>query len=650
MLVMALALAQAAIAAPPTGGQSLQQMFDAASQALERGDYAAAVADFEALEPRLPSARSRAVARARKGQALVGLKRIQEGTAVLRAALADLPADDATIRADRYAVAITLASVEELAFDYASARQDYALAETFADQPTDRLAALIGHTRTTIFYDPAAAVALADQLQATIAKTPSATSEMRGMSQILKGRALLNAGQVAQSRIELLAAVRTLGGLTLKVNINDVAARSDLALAATLAGDRASAKEYLAYSGAGTQEQIFALGADMNPPACGEDGLSPDDVAVIEFGVADDGSVTRPVPVYSTARDDKALAFARAVAGWSWTAEDAAKIPAFFRAQTRLEMRCTNQFARPGIMSIPRVALRAWLDDNKVVRFDPRVPATAAVPLLTAELDRRAAAQGEAITLIPILMALAESPVTAHDPSMAWLKRASTIADRLQAPPLVRTMFLAQQLMGETSKSQTGSMRELGVKLAALRDAPGTSKDARSQALLTILIADTQPPRRSAEIESLLNPIAADQRLDSKDPFRIAALTRIASIRARHGDLDQARAAYLQTGLSAQQCALTDVSPARLLGRPTTNDIPQDAINWHISGWAETEFDIQADGRTSNVRTVIAYPPFVYGPPMVKVEMHSRYTQSYRPDGGLGCGAFRTTQRFRIIS
>ncbi len=53
-------------------------------------------------------------------------------------------------------------------------------------------------------------------------------------------------------------------------------------------------------------------------------------------------------------------------------------------------------------------------------------------------------------------------------------------------------------------------------------------------------------------------------------------------------------------------------------------DFPPETIEWGISGWSNTEFDIKADGSTTNVRATIAYPPFVFAKPTVKIFERTR--------------------------
>lgn len=85
----------------------------------------------------------------------------------------------------------------------------------------------------------------------------------------------------------------------------------------------------------------FSTGVDIKPPACGgPEGLQPEDVAVIEFSIRDDGSIGLVAPIYSSRKGSAALQFARAVKGWSWPPERVKEIDPFFRALTRLEMRC----------------------------------------------------------------------------------------------------------------------------------------------------------------------------------------------------------------------------------------------------------------------------------------------------------------------
>ena len=48
---------------------------------------------------------------------------------------------------------------------------------------------------------------------------------------------------------------------------------------------------------------------------------------MIEFGLGEDGAIKRVEPIYAKGRREVALAYARAVQGWSWTTDAAKAIP-----------------------------------------------------------------------------------------------------------------------------------------------------------------------------------------------------------------------------------------------------------------------------------------------------------------------------------
>ena len=73
-----------------------------------------------------------------------------------------------------------------------------------------------------------------------------------------------------------------------------------------------------------------------------------------------------------------------------------------------------------------------------------------------------------------------------------------------------------------------------------------------------------------------------------------------------------------------------------------------EALRWGFEGWAISQYDVDAEGRTQNTRTVVAYPPFVFGPAANGIIKGARYAKTFRPDGGLGCGSLTQRVVFRI--
>jgi len=88
---------------------------------------------------------------------------------------------------------------------------------------------------------------------------------------------------------------------TAKIDPMDAAARSDAAIAFLLGGNADEARRYMAYTGAGRMKKgSFDPAAEMRSPDCGGDaGLKPNDVAVVEFNIADDGTIERARPIYA---------------------------------------------------------------------------------------------------------------------------------------------------------------------------------------------------------------------------------------------------------------------------------------------------------------------------------------------------------------
>jgi outer membrane biosynthesis protein TonB len=148
------------------------------------------------------------------------------------------------------------------------------------------------------------------------------------------------------------------------------------------------------------------------------------------------------------------------------------------------------------------------------------------------------------------------------------------------------------------------------------------------------------------DAEAVLQAIINDSRIADKDPLKVGALVRLASLKAQQGELAAARDNFLKTGLSAQQCSLVDAKPAMKRTGVSSNDYPMEMIRLGVSGWTRIEFDVLPSGETANRRAVISYPPFAFGEAAVKGMAATRYTQTYRPQGELGCGGASVNFRF----
>lgn len=645
------ALLLAAIA--PSGGlaqqPSVQQQFETASDLLKAAKWAEALAAFEALEARLANnARSLAVVRVRKGDALHRLGRNAEAVASVKAGLADLPATDQSLREDRYLGIMFLGNVDAAALDYASAVSRYASAEAIAKGPHEQIRAAYSKLRVNVFIDPEGALRDADRI-APMLEAPEFDGPTRARFWVTRGRILLNLGRHAEAKAVFGKAVAALGGLSLKVDVDDIVARSDYAIAAMLSGDEEGARKYLAYTGAGRfPDRDFMTGAEMMAPPCGgPDGLQPDDVAVVEFSIGDDGAVTSAQPIYASRRGEVALEFARVAAAWSWSRDELKNIPAFFRALTRVEIRCSTSSARPSVVSLLMPALDGWLAQRGVKGVElGESSAVRRLAPLEQELAKREKAGGVgSLELVPVLTQLAGLPVLPSDRALAYAERALAIVEEEKAPAEAR-LALAQFVWRARGSGARDGRTYPAALQAALTD-PGFSASPHARSALRLMLVDNWGKRRNAESATLLREVADDAGLAPNDPFRVGALIRLASQEQRAGNIEVARAAFEKTGLAAEQCALADAPPALKYSGASSSDFPDEAMRWGFSGWAVVQYDVTANGVSANQRTLMAYPPFVFGKAAVAMTKQSRWEASYRPAGGLGCGG--STWRVRFI-
>lgn len=648
MLVVAFAAVLAAQGSPAV---TTQQAFEAAAAAAQREDWADAFARLDALETKLAagkSSRSLALVRVRKGEALLGLGRIREAEASVRAGLAGLPTGDPSLREDRVFANIMLGGIAERGFDFPAAYAAYGEALMQGAGMALETSARIGSVRAGTFVDPRAAAAAADRaLQAVTGKDKSAR-DLRAQWRTLKGRALLNAGDFAGASAELARATQELGGLTTRVSYADLVARSDMSIAALLAGQSDKAREYLAYTGAGRFETGYLPGPFHHPlPACGtESGLRADDVAVVQLAVRENGRVAGATPIYGS-RSGVAAALAKSLQDWTWSAEEVAKLPSFLRQFTRLEVRCRQTPDQVSVLEMMRREHDAWAVQGTGTES---VAFLRALPLVT--LRTRLAANGTALRArLAAARAIEDHPMADNAALRETAAQASTIAEAGQAPPSVLAYWSVSRAALD-SFDPAVPLKERAARqesaLTAIADTPALRADARAQASLALLRAEVVPSddkQASDRKEAALRRVADWPGLPADDAFKVGAKVRLASVLSRAGRNEDARKVYAGVGLPVGGCPVLDAGRATRRTGASSGDFPTAAMEWGFSGWANTESIIGTD-RATAVRTLFAYPPFVFGPAAQGIARSARYEPSFRPESEAICGGQSVTIRF----
>lgn len=632
---------------PPTAAKAsmtTQQAFEAATQLTTNGAWAEALAAWEAIEkrPRM-AARAVGIIRVRKGYVLSRLGRFDEAAEAIRLGLAALPANDPTLADDRFLGENERGLIASRALDYATAADAWTKALQSATENTDRLTALTALTTVQTFLDTTAAKASLAELK-LLAATMALTPKDKGNLLVVETELLLNDGRFSEAAKSGRAAVNAFGGLSASnIHLDDAVARSDTAIAMLLAGQDEDARQFLAYSGAGQSTKEFARGLSMPVPLCGaEDGLKPEDVAVVEFNINEDGTISSTRPIYAAGGGAAGLAFASAARDWSFDSKTLQALPAFFRNKARVELRCSTAFPRPSLTGLINNVLVRWLDEQGAA-----APDEVALPQAwrrdlarLAELEQKGVVAGA--PLVAVLTALAANPLSPREDAKLNATRALALLDD-RAPPLARLSLELRVLNTSGTERRRASVYRAGIQ--ALLARPIYRDDPRARAVIRLLLADALGLAHIAEAKAMIDPVAQDSQLPATDAFKIGALIRLASLNARQGKTEEAQSAFERTGLDGEQCALADAVPKLV---SIGGDFPKEAQRWGFEGWTTNEVDVGADGSVPVARSIVSYPPFVFTKAGVATVKSARYTKSYRPSGGVGCRAQPMSVKFSL--
>ena len=642
---LAVALPAAAQQAQPPG-PTIQQQFDAASAALAADNLDEAVRQYEALEARLArtgNARSLAIVRVRKASALLRLQRLPEAAEALRLGLPALPASDATLNEDRFVGHVALGRIAELGLDYRGAMAHYRAAKTIEVEPGLRLDLFRGLIQSEMFFDPAAALADADEaLRVAAAGSPGARG-LEGQLRTMRGRVLLNMGRLPEARDELERALRLLGGLTTRVSVPDIVARSDLAIASAVAGDHDAARRYLAYTGAGnTVRASLPTSGRMEPPSCGN-GLEPGDVGVVELSIREDGTVGHASPVYSSRQSEPALLFARAAMGWRFPTAEARRLHPVFRTAIRVELRCTRRAAEgDGPEPWETAEVERWSATHGVaLELDPPLDRTA--QQLRADLSAAEARHGAAAPqlLVP-LVRLGHNGELRPRERVGSLRRALAIAAAARAPSLylARLALKIAHDEHEAGSAASSEMPDFGRLLAD----PAIAGDPGAAAAVQLRMANAlYQNRRWSEAADVLAAVRGTG-LGPDHPLMPAVFDLLAAIEAGRGDEAAAMAAWGAIPAGAPRCT---VPAARLPLAVSSSDFPRSAVEWGFEGLVNIETLVGRSGAVGPPRTIFAYPPFVFDRGGEELAARIRYAPAFVPPEG-PCVVFRQRIRFEL--
>lgn len=656
-LVPAIALGWcgAALAQGAAAG-SLQQDFDAATAAQQAGKCAEAEPIFARLaaDPRVkPGSLAAATVSLRRGLCHIATGAVNRGAEEVRQGLDRIEAAGPDLLPDAVDGHMMLARLALRQFDHdaAVAHLRHVLAIPGYADAGEPLALL---TQATLFDGDDTALKTIDHALALVLATPAGhdRNQAEARWRTLRARALMATGAYAAAAKDADRALALAGGLTTNVSLSDVALRADAAEAALLNKQPDRARQLLAYTGAGRIEKSpFATARVMDTPACDEAaGLRPDDVAVAEFSIGDDGAVSSSQTVFTRGNTMVANRFARAVRGWRWQPEELAKIPPFFRQLVRVELRCTQNGSLPGVLAPLRQRVIEW--GNSFLANEPRDQGGEPTLAWLRTVAARREAAGKAREAGWLLIEAVFLDPIRHPDDLAQIDHGIALLG--DADPAMRATAQAMRVLvdvwGRASAATLAgrSGGNLAALLAEASERPEIAADPLAQNSLRFeSLARRGSGTFGADAAKVLQAVADDARLDAASPLRQVALLRLANIAARQGQRDQAEALFARTGLSAEQCSLVGDIP-RLRNSNFDGAFPVDAMSMGFEGWVKLEFDIATDGHTVNPRALIAYPPFVFVDGAKSIMTMARFDTSFRPGGKLACAARDETVNFRL--
>ena len=661
LLILALTAAPAALAAStPAASGSLQAQFDAATKAWEAGDCAAALPIFTRLanDPRItPGTVPAGAIVLRQGQCLVRAGAIEEGESAISRGVAILRKAGPELAGDVSLGETTLGDIATDRWDHDAAVVHYtaALAQSAG---MDRIGTLGRLAKLLSFDGGDRALGYAEEGLRVLAASPKPSKLQLAGFHTLHARVLLNQGRTKEAYSELELVLSLSGGLTTKVSIEQATMRADLAQAALLMGRKDQARTYLAYTGAGRiAESPFAMATALDLPPCGpETGLSPDDVAIVEFGIAANGTVDRAQTIYARGTYAMASTFARAVSRWYWDPDSLTKVPAFYRRSTRVELRCSASGGGvPDITSPVRQRFTKWAS-NQIPSADfTDMTRRREVEVMHRILDA-AEARNDAPGAIAALGVLALAEPGRGKPARDRIDRALALAQSASVPAdatgylrLAKAETELREKLSSRSSGWTAYDRMTGEIFTALAQDPAAAGDPLLQDTALIMALPRLAVRGlSAPSQATLRKVADDERLGPGHPLRQLALLKLANLSAVDRDFTAAQGYFKRTGLSEEQCSLIGPTPARRSDGAADSKFPAEAMMMGFEGWVRMEFNIKANGTTGPPRPTIAYPPFVFVEAATQVALGVRYEASFRPAGGSACSAHSETIRFTI--
>ncbi|KPF60993.1 hypothetical protein IP88_15820 [alpha proteobacterium AAP81b] len=556
---------------------------------------------------------------------------------VFRRDLVELAKSD---RAARSALLRLAGETAEAGFDFETAQGDFTAAAAAALSPVDRAAALLGLARLQLFSDP---VAAARTLLATAAEPRAAA-----VADVYRARLAMAAGDRAAAITLLGKAMAAAAALGTPDSADTLrAALADRAQIAVDTGDLATGASLLALVGAGDEgspkiEQRFTPACDL------ANGLTEADGAIFEVrgyaGIPDTAALVRldrPGSVRAAA------ILARALREFRWTGSSA------LNRGIRVYIACSAA-GRWRDNGADDETMARWLAQagvgpyyNPTLDGDARADADRTRLLALAGRDGPAA-----LSLVPVLLALAENASLSDDERRGYRERALAILTANDAPaPVLLPVRLRLAFPRAADRAADDPLTIVSRFPGALATLSATDRASRVALRLRIILAGARRAtgdNDGAEADYRAIIAEADRDRPALDPLRRVASYELARLLDAGGRRDDATAIRRAAMIATNLCEDADNPPGGGNIAIRGDDYPVPARKASVDGFVLVARQVGADGSHGGGRIVYSQPPGLFDAASLAPVAASRSPPPLRGGLPFACAASALPIRWRL--
>lgn len=388
---------------------------------------------------------------------------------------------------------------------------------------------------------------------------------------------------------------------------------NDRATGAALAGDRAKLVRLLAIDRSNRSQNSGQNQVASNLPVCGENGVTRDDLAVVE--ALRTAPPERPgIGLVWASRPGIGQLFVTA-------ARRSGQLVVNDGAIAQFALRCRSVPSTGYAVSVKLDdVIGGWMTSKgayPLINNDKAQNVTQLAAILASRTTRYGA---NSIMRLPVLLQLmacvfpqVEADEQARGRTNDLVTQITAVLEANGAPEDVKLLWHIGSIgmsMATRAKTPTQAQTDVQALLVAAAGNPAVSRDF----LYSIATGLGQQPATPSEFKDavLTATLKLFDREPNEDPRTRALALQLYILRAGNGDMAGARAALDGRDLPPDLCALASPTPHYVSSNMRTEDYPSDVVYARIIGLTPSEFDLDVTGQAINGRLLVSDPPFLF--------------------------------------